>query len=73
MENSNVSNQIETIQDAKWFINSLNENQKKLLLEALQSDKEDDNEAYVYKLPKWEFGDLKKPIFHDNEDDSPFN
>lgn len=70
MENSH---QIETVQDAKWFIRNLNEKQKELLLEALQRDKEDDNGTHSYKLPPWEFGDFKKPIFHDHEEDSPFN
>jgi hypothetical protein len=70
MENPDMSHQIETTQDAKSFINNLNETQKKLLLDALQRDKEDNNKTSVYKLPKGEFGDLKKPIFHDDEEDS---
>ena len=76
------SNPLQTPQDVQSFVNKLTQEQKKSLLQELQKNadmpiSEDgvkiDKYGSLFHLPKWEFGDSKKPIFHDNEDDSPFN
>lgn len=80
------SNSLQTPQDVQSFVNQLTQEQKKALLQELQKNTETmadmpisedgvkvDKYGSSYKLPPWEFGDFKKPIFHDHEDDSPFN